>query len=124
MKTPKLLCSISLTYCFSFGHMTSEKTNVENISKNEDGNSEKEEETYSGLVNTWAENCDCNGVPNIQRSTHYLRKTIWIILVLTGAGRCYFTVTNDIPFLSDFLDYSYGVTKELDLTEWQNTCLC
>ncbi len=54
-----------------------------------DGEKEKEEEetTIMGLCKSWLENSSTNGVPQIDRSEHIVRKLFWIAIVLAGTGK-------------------------------------
>ncbi len=46
-----------------------------------------EDDSLWNCVNSWAINTACHGVPNIQRTTHPVRKIAWIVIVLAGAGK-------------------------------------
>lgn len=48
---------------------------------------DEEQETFKSLLTEWMENASANGIPNIQRSVHIIRKIVWILLVLVGTGR-------------------------------------
>ena len=42
--------------------------------------------SYKEVTSEFADNTNCNGIANIKRSNHFVRKAFWTLLVLTGAG--------------------------------------
>ena len=57
------------------------------MESNKQEETDEEQETFKSLLAEWMENASTNGIPNIQRSVHIVRKIFWIVLVLVGTGR-------------------------------------
>ena len=49
-------------------------------------NDDKDGASVLQYLKVWASNSVCNGIPNIERSAHIVRKVTWILLVLAGTG--------------------------------------
>ena len=56
-------------------------------------NESEEQDSLMSIFGEWAQNTNVNGVPSVERAKHPLRKIVWLLLVLAGAGETEFYMT-------------------------------